>query len=298
MERSREHWYEREEIKKITADWVKENCKLTSREKELLPIIHDRKLVRRDHLEIISDAYRNAGSNRTILLNRAIKKLFKMMILDKFHQRQEYGKGSFPATISIDRAGSLILGVPHKRRIIQDVSSFKGMDYVKRRLPANFRHINGVNQLEVDTILLCEQLGCMKLLWELEKPKSFKHNDSQIILIPDVLMVLDVGGRKLAAFIEYDTGSEGIREKEPKVLKDKILNYRKYRTSKLWEDEEWQRFFSAPTFPILLFVTDDEKRIEFFQHKADESKIKTISMHTTKYREVLKKLIEIYQKNN
>lgn len=291
MEKRREHWYEREEVKKVTGDWVKENCKLTPREEELLELVYDRKLVRRDHLEIISESYRNAGDNRTILLNRAIKKLFKMMVIDKYHQKQDIGKGSIPATVAIDKAGSIILGKPHKRRIIQDKHSYKGVEYIKRRLPSNFRHINGVNQLEVDAIQICEKYDFHIDLWELEQPKTFSFNGEEITLIPDVLLLLNMQGKYFAIYIEYDTGSEGVREKEPKVIRDKIINYRRFKGSNLWYNEHWQINFSEPVFPLLLFVTEDKNRIVFFKEQADKLGIQSLAMHSNKFRVILEKLI-------
>lgn len=291
MEKRREHWYERDEIKKVTGDWVKENCKLTKREEELLELVYERKLVRRDHLEIISESYRNAGVNRTNLLNRAIKKLFKLMVFDKYHQKQDIGKGSLPATVAIDKAGSIIIGKSHKRRIIQERQSHKGTDYIKRRLPSNFRHINGVNQLEVDTIELCEEYDCKLELWELEQSKTFNFNDEEITLIPDALMLLNVKGKSFVAYVEYDTGSEGLREKEPKVIRDKIINYRRFKLSEIWCNEQWQINFSEPIFPLLLFVTEDKNRVQFFKEQANKLGMQALSMHSSKYKLVLEKLI-------
>lgn len=299
MGKSREHWYERVETKKVTKDWIKLNCKLTEREKELLPIIYERKLVRRDHLEIISPTYRKLGKNRTSLLNRAIKKLFKAMIFDKVHERQEIGKGCNPSTVSIDRAGSLILGVPHKKRIIHRSTSLKGKEYISRSLPANFRHINGVNQLEVDTILFCEENNYEIVEWKLEQPKSFQFNDEKIVLIPDVLVVLKVNGHNLAFFIEYDTGSEGLREPEPKIIKDKILKYKRYKSSQIWMAEEWQKHFSQSIFPFLLFVSEqeDKRRVDFFNRISKEYKVKGLGMYSENYSSVLDKLIGTLNKN-
>lgn len=296
MERNREGWYEREEVKKITADWVKLHCKLTDRERELLQLVYDRKLVRRDHLEIISPSYRKLGVSKTRLLNRAIKKMYKSMILDKVHEKQEVGKGNNPAIVSVDKAASMILGVPHRRRIIQKVSSHRGNEYVVRSLPSNAHHINGVNRIEVETILFCEENGYEMLDWQLEKPKIFNYNDERIVLIPDVLMVLGIEKKRLGVFVEYDTGSEGIREREPKVIKDKILKYKRYRTSNLWESEKWQKHFEANVFPLILFVTEDDKRIEFWNRKCKEYGVKSVAMYVDKYVDVLSKLVEVVKK--
>lgn len=297
MERAREGWYEREEVKKVTLDWVESNCKLTEREKELLPIIYDRKLVRRDHLEIISPSYRKL-KNRTALLNRAIKKLYKQMVLDKVHEKQEIGKGSNPSIVSIDKAGAMILGKPFRKRIMHNKSKFKGDEFVTRRLPINHRHINGVNSLEVQTILFCEEYGYEIVLWELEQMKAFNYNNDRIVLIPDVLMLLKIHESYLVCFIEYDTGSEGLREKEPKVIEDKIIKYRRYKSSLLWENGEWQRYFDTVVFPVVLFVTEDSKRISFVNEKSKELGVQILALHSDKYSIVLERLINIIEKKS
>lgn len=296
MERNREGWYERIEVKKITADWVNLNCKLTTRERELLQLIYDRKLIRRDHLEVISPSYRKLGVSRTRLLNRAIKKMYKNMLLDKTHEKQEIGKGSNPSICAIDKAGSLILKIPHKRRIIQRSTIHKGKEYIIRSLPANYRHINGVNRIEVETILFCDEGGYEIVEWQLEHPKSFIFNEEKIVLIPDVLMILDIKEKPFAAFIEFDTGSEGVREKEPKIIRDKILKYKRYRSSNLWLDEEWQKFFEVRVFPLVLFVTEDDKRIDFWNRKCKEYGVKSVAMYYENYTNVLEKLINIIKK--
>ncbi|WP_144510014.1 replication-relaxation family protein [Bacillus sp. FJAT-22090] len=293
MERNREHWYERTEVKKITADWVKLNCKLTEREQELLQLVYDRKLVRRDHLETISPSYRKLGVSKTRLLNRAIKKLYKNMVLDKAHEKQDIGKGNNPCIVAIDRAGSLMLGVTHKRRIIHKASKHKGKEYISRYLPSNVQHINGVNQIEVETIIFCEENEYEILEWQLEQSRVFNYNDEKIILIPDVLMILDIKGKRLAVFIEYDTGSEGLREKKPKIVKEKLIKYKRYRSSNLWENEEWQKHFEAKVFPLLLFVTSDYKRVEYWNKTSKELGVKSVAMYIDKYVDVLSKLVEV-----
>src|SRR5690606_31610942 len=135
------------------------NCKITNREMELLEIIRDRKLVRRDMLEIISPSYRNIGSSRTRIMNRSIKKLFKNMCIDKAHENQLLGEGNTPAIVSLDKAGSMLLGMKHKPRIRRDKKIVNGRSYFVRKLPINYRHINGVNRLEVETILTLDELG-------------------------------------------------------------------------------------------------------------------------------------------
>lgn len=273
-------------------DLVNSNCKLTDRELELLRLIYDRKLVRRDYLEVISPSYRVLGENRGVILNRAIKKLFKLNVVDKVHEPAEIGKGNTPAIISIDKCGSMILREPHRRRIIHKLSEHNGKTYIKRELPINYRHINCVNRLEVETILLCEEYGCEIIEWQLEKPNVFIYGNEKNVLIPDVLLILKIGKMKIPMYIEYDTGTEGVREKEPKVIKDKILKYKRLKSSKIWVAQDWQSHFGQPLFPIVLFITEDEKRINFFKRKSSENNVKSLSMYYDKYSDVMRGLIE------
>src|SRR5690606_36094306 len=187
---SKRTWYDRTEIKRVTPDWVKTNVRITNREKELLQIISDRKLVRRDMLEIISPSYRHLGDNRTRIINRSINKMFKNMIVDKVHEPQESMKGKKPPVVAIDRTGAVTLGIPFKQSIKHDKSVVCGVEYIHRSLPANYRHINGVNQLEVDTIQFCERKDVEISQWVLEKPIELFYGGERVSLIPDVLMEL------------------------------------------------------------------------------------------------------------
>lgn len=292
MGKSRGNWYYREETKKITFDWVKTNCKFTEREKELLQLVYDRKLVRRDHLEIISPSYRIIEDKnvRRVLICRAIKKMYQKMCLDKVHEPQEMGKGNTPSIISIDKGGSILLGVPHKQRISHTINLVNGKEYITRKLPANYRHINGVNQLEVETILFCERNNYVLVDWKIEQCKTFFHGQEKVSLIPDVIMVLNIGGKMSVFFVEFDSGSENVRYKEPPIIRDKIIKYRRYMTSRLWEEEWWQKYFSKLVFPRLLFVTEDYKRIEFVNNKCKENGVRGYGIYYENYTRALGKI--------
>lgn len=226
--------------------------------------MYDRKLVRRDHLEIISPSYRNTGDNRTLLLNRAITKMFRCLCFDKIHERQEIGKGNTPSIVALDRAGSIILGVSHKRRIAHHTTIFKGQEYIERSLPSNYKHINGVNQIEVDTILFCDDSNFEIARWGLEISRNYTHNGEDVTFIPDVIAEIMIRGKKLLLFLEYDTGSEDLRNKaEFPTLYNKLVNYKRYYKSKIWGGE-FERF------PMILLVTEDDKRIPFFNKSCKE----------------------------
>lgn len=242
-------------------------------------------MVRRDMLEIISPSYRNLGSSRTRLMNRSVNKLFTNMCLDKVHEKQEFTSGNTPAILSLDRAGSLILGIPHKQRIKHIKSIVNGQTRITRRLPANYRHIHGVNQLEVDTILFCEETGNEIVRWVHEKPQELHYGNEKVVVIPDVGLELKVRQKPFYAFIEYDTSSENSGYKEPPIIRDKVIKYKKYKLSRLWESE-------YPRFPFLIFVGEDEKRIEFWNRKCKENGLLGIGVYYENYRTFLERLAE------
>lgn len=292
MGKHKKGWYEREEEQKVTLDSLKTKVSLTPREFELLNIIKERKLVSRNHLEIISESYRYIGKGRTSALNKSITKMFRAKILDRMHYAQELGKGNKPCVVSLDNGGSILLGLPHKQRIIQKKSKLNNQIIVNRSLPANFRHIEGVNKLESETILFCEDNGYKLVLWSHEQnnTKKFFYGQDKITLIPDVFLCIDFNNQFFYAFLEFDTGSESLRYKEPPVVRDKIDKYRKYKVSNLWLEEDWYKSMVSPHFPILLFVTEDDKRIEFFNEKSKEMGVKGIGIYHENFIDVLKKI--------
>jgi hypothetical protein len=66
-------------------------------------------------------------------------------------------------------------------------------------------------------------------------------------------------------FIEYDTGSEnrGYSKTFP-VLLEKLDKYQKYKMLNGWREEWWAKKINTD-FPLLLFVTEDEKRIKYIK---------------------------------
>lgn len=284
----RRGWFERNEIGRVTNDWVNENVRLTEREMQLIQIVNDRKLVRRDHLEIICKEYRYlTEQSRTKVINRSINKLFNCMVLDKAHQKQKIGKGNSPAVVAIDKAGSIILNQPHKRRIQHVRKVYKDGEYIFRLLPPNYPHIHMVNDLEVQLILFCEENG-YSYKWRLEKDNYYKflYNQEKQLIIPDALMGIKINGKHLFAWIEADTGSEDKRmTKHFPVLQEKLLKYRKFKMSRLWEDE-------FEKFPLLLFITSDKKRINWVNKKIEEYGLFGFAIMDYNWISFLEKLVE------
>lgn len=294
---ARKGWYERVEVTKINHDWVRLNCKnITNREKDLLRIINERKLVRREHLEIIHEGYRNCGTRRTNILNRSIKKLFEKMCIDKVHEVPEFQSGNLPAVLALDRAGAIVIGLDKKfrRRIKHTFKLVNGEKYVFRELPNNYPHIHGINDLEVRTILLSEELGFKISRWDLEEKnaKSIMFNE-KFTIIPDVFMILRIGKKPLSAFIEYDTGMEDHRYKDKyPTIREKLEKYYKYKQSGSWKSEKWAKHTG---FPLLLFITEDNGRISFVNDKGKALGLKILAFHMSEYEKELKLILKALQ---
>jgi hypothetical protein len=203
------------------------------------------------------------------------------MIFDKIHEPQKLGEGNTPCIIALDKGGSLLLSTPHKKRIIHSKSS-KG--YITRRLPANYRHVNGVNQMEVNTILFSEETGHEILDWKIEPITTFTWNNEKISFVPDVLFQMQMKNRKLIVFLEFDTGNEDIRNKKDfPMIGDKLKKYRKYKLSELWKEE-------LDYFPLILFVTEDMKRVKWITSKCKELNLRGYGVYHENYTDVLERL--------
>jgi hypothetical protein len=209
------------------------------------------------------------------------------MILDKVHEVQEIGMGNTPCIVAIDKGGSILLGVPHKYRITHKLSKVKETSYITRILPLNYRHVNGVNQCEVDTILFCEDTNNELLKWEVEVSATFFYNNEKISLITDAFVELKFGARNCLIFLEYDTGSENARRTTDfPIIYNKLVNYRRYFRSSVWQDK-------YKVFPLLLLVTEDGNRIEYFNKKCKELGLRGYGVYYEKYTNALGILSEM-----
>jgi hypothetical protein len=296
VERFRKGWYDRLEVPRVNLDWVKMNCKfITPREIDLLKAIHYRRLVRRDHLEVIVEGYRNIP-NRTTVINRSIGKLFDKMCLDKVHEMKEEDniRKNSPAIVCIDKAGAILLNVPYKQRIQREKKVFNDKEYLFRIVPSNYHHYHGINQLEVDTIELCLSNNFKLITWDLDNlarsVKIFTYNKEKIILKPDIFTIIKNDSRPFMMFIEYDTGTEnrGYNKHFP-TLSEKLDKYRKYMLlEEIWKSEWW---YKNVNFPLLLFVTEDEKRIPFIKEEGEKLGMYIDAILPSQYKEKVGSLI-------
>lgn len=293
--KKRKGWYDRTEQPRVTADWVKLNCRsITDREMEILRIVHKRKYVRRDHLEWIHPDFRvieNQGSRVTVL-NRSITKLFEKMCLDKVHEQTGYKEGNKPCIIALDKAGAILLKTPFYRRIKQRKTFKDGQLHVhSREVPIQFLHVNGINQLEVDTIKFCIENNWKLVRWDIENTRKFSSGAEKIRLTPDVFAIFGFGNKPIISFLEYDTGTEdkGNSKKFP-MIDDKLNKYKKFLQSGQWMKEGWYKRLKGAGFPLLIFVTEDKKRVEFVEKRGKELGLQLEVVLSQDYNSLLNKL--------
>lgn len=293
MGRSKKSWYARNEKNRITKEYVDNYCKITDRELRLLKIIHERKMVRRDLLEIISSDYRDLGSNRTRILNRSLDKLFQNLCIDKIHEKQDFKKGNKPMIVALDKAGSILLDVKHKSRIKRTKTIVNGELIYIREIPNSFAHSHGINLIECQSILYCDKNNITITEWSIEKPIRFIYGMSEVFLIPDVRFCLKSNTddfKDIYGYIEYDTGSENIRHKKPKIIIEKIDKY-----SKVFNSGYWKSF--TDKLPILIFVTEDKKRIKFFNDLCKEKGVFGIGTYSKNYPQVFDRIVETLKRS-
>lgn len=252
--------YERPEVKQITKQWVKENCKnITERDMSLLRTIYDnkRKLLRRDQLEILCPIP-FASTDR---LNKRLKTLFKLHIIDKIYPSVGLGEGSSKQYVCLDRAGLILLGIEKYNKPITT-------DYIgNRSLPLGWEHKVMINEYECYVQQITKALGGSILDYKVEEPIYF--ND--IKLIPDIFCFLKCNGKGYVFFIEVDMGTEDIP-----YIKNKLDVYRDLYLSHSWVNTDWCKKFKTPIFPRLMFITENDrpKRVKTLQEYTKESSIR------------------------
>ena len=232
--------YERPEVKQITKQWVRENCHgVTERDMGLLKLLADRKLLRRDQLEILYPEFPS-----TDFLNKRLGILYKKHLIDKIYPTVGLGKGSSKQHICLDRAGLILLDIEKFNKPIKtDKDNNKS-------LPLGWEHGVMINDYECRLRQFFGASQSTILKYEVENP--LPYNETK--LIPDIFFLVKHEGKGYLFFIEVDLGTEDIP-----YVKRKIDSYVDYYTSRFWLKESWAKVFKTPTFPRVLFLTEDNR---------------------------------------
>lgn len=235
--------YERPEVKQVTKQWVRENCKnITERDMGLLRLLQTRRLLRRDQIQKLYPEF--ASTDR---LNKRIKTLYNLHVVDKVYPPVGLYQGSSQQHICLDRAGIILLGLEKYNKPISTDS------HGGKHLPLGWEHRVLINEYECRLRSFAESIGASILDYKVEE--SWKYSDTR--LIPDIFCLIKYNGKGFPLIIEVDLGTEDIP-----YIKNKIDNYHKYYMSKEWMSLDWSSRFKNPSFPRILFVTEDKgKRI-------------------------------------
>lgn len=296
MAKRRRGRLDRNHIPYITDHWIQTNVikRITKRDIKTLKIVHKRGLITRDQLSIIHDGFRSL-KQRIHVLNRRLRILYECMCINKAYPPKIYGEGNNQAVLSLDKVGASLINVPY-RPIIKSTTDKLG--YIQKELPKQYKHTLGINDFECKVVEFCNQHNMELLRWRIahQNKKCFALGNKTMTIIPDGFGVVKLNiDTIISFFLEYDTGTEDIRNKHSfKRIKNKLYTYVLYYASKEWLKEDWALF--NPTFPYVFFITEDDKRIAPLKEFSTTLPIKVIITHKNNVDDILNnELLQIKQ---
>lgn len=245
---------ERQEVKQITKRWVMDNCtNVTERDMGMLKILANRRLLRRDHIQSLYPKFPS-----TDYLNKRLSILYNKHIIDRIYPPVGMGKGSSKQHICLDRAGIILLGMDKYNKPIQyDTEGNKS-------LFMGWKHRIALNDYECRIREYCNSHDLSIIKIESEKDHPY-HNTK---IIPDIFLFIKNNTKGHLFFIEVDLGTEDLP-----YVKDKMQGYVNYYMSKSWIREKWARVFKNPTYPQVIFLTEEGRN----------SRVKSIQDHVNSY---------------
>lgn len=269
--------YNRPIIKQITKQWVKENVKnITERDIGLLNLLYEnkRRLLKRDQIQRLYPVFESVS-----VLNRRLKKLYNLYVLDKFYPRVGIGEGSSQQHVCLDKAGMILLKIEKYNKPINYDN--KG----NKVLFSGWEHKILLNEYECIIRELINEINAKILIYKVEESIAYLGNQ----FIPDIFILIEYQGKGYVFHIEIDLGTEDIP-----YIKRKINQYKDYYLSKQWILEEWEQLFEIPTFPKILFFTTDGryKRIETLQNYTNELSIKCIFGFHSESKEIIRRCLK------
>jgi hypothetical protein len=262
---------ERPEVKLISKQWVRENCRnVTDRDLGLIKAVYQRRLVRRDQIEILYPEFPS-----TDFLNKRLTKLYKQHIIDRTYPPVGLGEGSSKQHICLDRAGAILLGIEKYNKPINP----------DKTLPLGWEHRIALNEYECIIRQTVKLLGAEIKLYQVEQPHAYLDTK----LIPDINCLITCNGKGYLFFIEVDLGTEDIP-----YVKRKLDSYVDYYMSREWLKEPWARVFKIPTFPRVLFLTENKrtKRQNSLQEHTKDSGVNFLIDFHENFREILRGIVK------
>lgn len=223
---------------------------LTKRDKDLLELIHKKKFLRRDQAQVYLSSFSSSD-----VLNKRIRLLYHNYFIDKIYPQVGLGKGSSKQILCLDKAGAILLHIPHFTKPIRYTDNLA-------MLPIYWRHHLRIIDVEIILIEMCKRRNFT--LHTIEKEYILDAPEKRII--PD-LFIFIINKSGYVCFIEIDMGTEDMIR-----LKNKIRDYEKYYLSNKWLELPWTSYFKDPPYPEILFITDDnDKRIKEISRLLKES---------------------------
>lgn len=249
--------YKRPEVKQITKQWVKENShNITERDVGLLTLLMEHRLLRRDQIQRLYPEFPS-----TDYLNKRLNILYKKHFIDKIYPIVGMGKGSSKQHICLDRAGILYMDIEgYNKPIKTDKEGNKS-------LPLGWEHIVMLSEYQCKAReFFNDGYGSLRHYWT-----ELPHHYADTKLIPDITFVATHKGKGYVFFVEVDLGTEDIP-----YVKKKLDSYIDYYMSKRWVNTQWAKLFKTPTFPRILFLTENgrDKRINTLREHVKHSSLR------------------------
>jgi len=267
--------YYRPTVKKVTREWVRDNCKyITERDMGLIRLIKEHRILRRDQIERLYPEF--ASTDR---LNKRLKLLYQKHIIDKIYPTVGIGQGSSQQHICLDKAGQILLDLENYSKPIYYT------EQGARSLRQGWEHKVMLNEYECQIREVVKELGGIITIYEVER----RHNYLDTRIVPDIFCFIKCNGKGYPLFIEVDLATETVQQ-----LKDKTDAYREYFLSKSWLKQSWTKVFKSPSFPRILLFTEEglSKRKDSVTKYTDEWSLRFIIGSHSEFKDKLKDILK------
>lgn len=225
-----------EVMKKSNKSYIKElEQKLDEKDWEILKHIHKMKLANSEQIQKLVYGNTKYGNRYT---NNKLLKLFKLGCIDRCFPATP-GKGGAEQIVVLTRIGAKLLKLEKFTPI--------------KRLNQKWKHIIAVNDLYVHFKSKYEKIAFnpeLKIKWEKYEKGTVKMKEIRA----DALIQWS---KKKIALFEVDLGTE-----TQQALNKKIDAYHEYYTDDALRKAPWQHLFERPVLLPVVFVLNDEKRMQ------------------------------------
>lgn len=226
-----------EAVRRANKSYIMElQTKLDKKDLQILQLIHIMKIATTEQLAKI--VYKkNKFANK--LMQKKMRKLFSYGCVDKFAPRKPMGEGSPQNHYVLARPGAKVLGI----------KNFKAI----RKLNQKWRHTVAISDVFAN---LARKFTIYE--WRLEMKLTYYVGANEKEIRPDCFVHLKTKDKDNYVFIEVDLGTEN-----QEVLNKKIDAYHDYFFNSYdFMKADWQPYENQPIIIPIMFVLNDEKRLE------------------------------------